>query len=214
MSCKHPPVRNLGVLFDRNLKFDAQITKTCCAGYYYLYNIRKIRKYLTLDSTRCLVHTLVMGRVDYCNSLLYGLPRNNINKLQRVQNMAARLITNTPRFCHITPVLCQLHWLPIGVRIKFNVILITSKAIHGLVPYYIQSFIEVKEESSYNLRSNDELLLAPPKFKSEKTLGDRAFQVAAPTLWNKLPSALRMETSLKPFKAKLKTLLFKEAYDL
>ena len=65
--------RNLGVLFDRNLKFDAQITKTCRAGYYYLYNIRNIRKYLTLDSTRCLVHTLVMGRVDYCNSLLYGL---------------------------------------------------------------------------------------------------------------------------------------------
>ena len=128
--------------------------------------------------------------------------------------MAARLITNTPRFCHITPVLCQLHWLPIGVRIKFNVILITSKAIHGLVPYYIQSLIEVKEKSSYNLRSNDELLLAPTKFKSEKTLGDRAFQVAAPTLWNKLPSALRMETSLKPFQAKLKTLLFNEAYDL
>ena len=126
-------VRNLGVLFDRNLKFYAQITKTC-TGYYYLHNIRKIRKYLTLDSTRCLVHTLVMGRVDYCNSLLYGLPRNNINKLQRLQNMAARLITNTPRFCHITPVLCQ----PIGVRIKFKVILITFKAIHGLVPYYIQ----------------------------------------------------------------------------
>ena len=151
--------RNLGILFDRNLKFDAQITKTCCAGYYYLYNIRKIRKYLTLDSTRCLVHTLVMGRVDYCNSLLYGLPRNNINKLQRLQNMAARLITNTPRFCHITPALCQLHWLPIGVRIKFKVILTTSKAIHGLLPYYIQSLIEVKEKTSYNLRSNDELLL-------------------------------------------------------
>ena len=114
-------VRNLGVLFDRNLKFYAQITKTC-TGYYYPHNIRKIRKYLTLDSTRCLVHTLVMGRVDYCNSLLYGLPRNNINKLQRLQNMAARLITNTPRFCHITPVLCQLLWLPIGVSIKFKVI--------------------------------------------------------------------------------------------
>ena len=71
---------------------------------------------------------------------------------------------------------------PIGVRIKFKVILITFKAIDGLVPYYIQSLIEVKEKSSYNLRSNDELL--------------------------------RMKTSLKPFKAKLKTLLFKEAYDL
>ena len=96
--------RNLGVPFDRNLKFDAQITKTYCTGYYYLHNIRKISKYVTLDSTRCLVHALLIGRVDYCNSLLHGLPRNNINKLQRLQNMAARLTTNTPRFCHITPV--------------------------------------------------------------------------------------------------------------
>ena len=78
----------------------------------------------------------------------------------------------------------------------------------GLVPYYIQNLIEVKEKCSYNLRSNDELLLAPPMFKSKKTLGDRAFQVAAPTLWNKLPRALRMETSLKPFKVKRNTLLF------
>ena len=76
--------RNLGVLFDRNLKFDAQITKTCCTCYYYLHNIRKIRKYLTLDSTRCLVHVLVMGHVDYCNGLLYGLPRNNINSVFRI----------------------------------------------------------------------------------------------------------------------------------
>ena len=101
---------------------------------------------------------------------------------------------------------------PTGIRIKFKVILITFKAIDGLVPYYIQSLIKVKEKSSYNLRSNDEL--APPTLKSKKTLGDRAFQVTAPTLWNKLPSVLRMKTSLKPFKAKLKTLLFKEAYDL
>ena len=93
-------------------------------------------------------------------------------------------------------------------------ILITFKAIHGLVPYYVESLIEVKEKSSHNLRSNDVLLLAPPTFKSKKTLGDRAFQVAAPTLWNKLLSALRMETSLKPLKAKLKTVLFKQAYDL
>ena len=112
--------RNLGVLFDRILKFDAQITKTCCTGYYYLQS-----ECLTLNSTRCLVHALVMGRVDYCNSLLYGLLRNNINKLRRLQNMAARLIINTP------PVLRQLHWLLISFRIKLKVILITFKAIHA-----------------------------------------------------------------------------------
>ena len=80
--------RNLGVLFDRNLKFDAQITKRCCTCYYHLHKKRKIRKYLTLDSTRCLIHALVIGHVDYCNSLLYRLPRYNINKLQPLQNMA------------------------------------------------------------------------------------------------------------------------------
>ena len=154
-----------------------------------------------------------MGCLDYCNSLLYGLQRNNINKLQCPQNMAASLKRNFVRFCQITPVLYQLHWLAISVRIKFKVILLRFKAIYGLVPYYIQNLIEVKEKSSHNLRSNDEVLLAPQTFKSENTLGDRAFQVAALTLWNKLPSALRIETSLKPFKAKLKTLLFKEVHD-
>jgi len=144
--------RNLRVLFDPNLKFDAQITKTCCTGCYSLHNIRKMQKHLTLDSTRCLVHALVMGRVDYCNSLFYGLLRYNINKLQCLQNMAARLITNTPQFCHIIPVLCQLHWLPVGVRIKFKVILITFNTVHGLVPYFIQSLI---------VKSQGEVFLQP-----------------------------------------------------
>ena len=77
-----------------NLKFDAQITKTYCTGYYYLHIIRKIRKYLTLGSTKCFLHTLVMGCVD-CNSFLYSLSRDtNINKLQRLQKMAPRLINN------------------------------------------------------------------------------------------------------------------------
>ena len=104
-------------------------------------------------------------RVDHCNSLLCGLSRNNINKLQRVQNMAARLITNTPRFSNHTCTV-SIALVPISVRIKFKVILITFKAIHGLVPYYIQNLKEVKKKSSYNLRSNDELLLAPRTFKS------------------------------------------------
>ena len=72
-------------------------------------------------------------------------------------------------------------------------ILTTFKAVHGLVPYYIQNLIEVKKKSSYNLRSNDELSPAPTTFKSKTTLGDRAFQVPAPTLWDKLPSTLRMK---------------------
>ena len=81
-----------------------------------------------------LIYPLVMGCLDYCNSLLYGLQRNNINiKLQCPQNMAASLMRNFVRFCQITPVLYQLHWLAISVRIKFKVILLRFKAIYGEV---------------------------------------------------------------------------------
>ena len=80
-----------------------------------------------------LIYPVVMGCLDYCNSLLYGLQRNNVNKLQCPQNMAASLMRNFVRFCQITPVLYQLHWLAISVRIKFKVILLRFKAIYGEV---------------------------------------------------------------------------------
>ena len=75
-------VKNLGTLMDCNLKFHKQINNLCKSSYYFLYNIRKIRKYLTKDLTATLVHALVISRLDYCNSILYGLPAYQIAKLQ------------------------------------------------------------------------------------------------------------------------------------
>ena len=107
-----------------------------------------------------------------------------------------------------------LQWLGSYLSGRSQHILVNGEQSESLnLPFGVPNK-EVKEKSFYNLRSTDELLLTTPTFKAKKTLGDRASQVAAPTLWNKLPSALRMETSLKPFKAKLKTLLFKEARSL
>ena len=116
-----------------------------------------------------------------------------------LQNMAARLICNSTRFSRISPFLFKLHWLPVKLRIKYKILLMTYKAIHGLSPDHIQSLVQVKKKSQYNLRSNDELLLAPPTFKSNKTTRDRAFQVAAPSERNKLPKSLRLENYLKIF---------------
>ena len=82
--------------------------------------------------------------------------------LQRLQNMAARLICNSAWFCRITPLMFKLHWLPVKLRIKYKILLMTYKAMHGLWPDYIQSLVQVKEKSLYNLRSNDDVLLAPP----------------------------------------------------
>ena len=135
--------RNLGVLFDENMTLLPHIN-TCKTALYYIHNIRRIRKYLSVETTRTLVHAVVIGRLDYCNSLLYGLPMKSISKLQRVQNAAARLITNTPRYDHITPVLRSLHWLPVKERMTFKILTLSFKAIHGLAPDYIQSLVTLQ----------------------------------------------------------------------
>ena len=85
---------------------------------------------------KVLVNSLVISRLDYCNSFLYGLPAIHLNKLQRIQNAVARLIRNTSRFDHITPTLVDSHWLPVKSRIDFKLLLIVLKALHGLAPYY------------------------------------------------------------------------------
>ena len=157
------------------------INNTCKSAFSQLYNIRRIRKYLTTDTSKTLVHAMITSRIDYCNSLLCGLPDNSLNKLQRVQNAAARLITGTAKFSHITPVLRSLHWLPIKQRVP-----------SGLAPNYISNLVNILCPSKYLLRRNNEILLEPYNGKTKKTLGDRAFAVAAPRLFNSLPQTRDM----------------------
>ena len=86
----------------------------CASAFFYIYNIRRIRKYLSRDSAETLVHIFLSSRLDYGNNLLFGHPQNQIQKLERVQNASAHLIFSMPRYCHITPLLLDLHWLPVN----------------------------------------------------------------------------------------------------
>ena len=176
----HPPVKSLGVWFDSNFSMVDHINRTSSAAFYHIYNSRRIRKYLTKECTETLIHAFISSRLDYCNSLLFGVPDCHLHKLQRVQNAAARLVVQESRFCHITPLLKSLHWLPVKYRIVFKILLITFKAIHGLAPAYISELISVRDATGrHNLRSNNGLRLNHSSCKSLATLGDRSFHVAA-----------------------------------
>ena len=200
--------RNLGVWFDSQLNFNVHITKTYSLSFCSIYKIRRITKYLSYKSAQTLILALVIGRLDYCNSQLYGLPASYIIKLQRGQNVAARLISKTTSFDHISPVMKGLHWLPVKYRIIFKLVVYTFKALHGNAPIYIHQVNRLKPQSNYNLRSNTKHLLLDLPNKTMKTTGDRAFFAAAPTLWNALPDELRALGSLKTFMAQLKTHYF------
>ena len=123
--------RNTGTWFDTHLDISTHITNTCSCTFYYLYNIRHIRKYLSRESTEKLVHAFISSRLDFCNRILYGIPEYQTRKLQRVMNASARLIYRAPKFCHITPLLAELHWLPMRARIHCKILLITYKILHG-----------------------------------------------------------------------------------
>ena len=169
--------RNLGTWFDSNLNLQGQIHNTCKSEFFHLYNIWRIRKYLSQESARTLVHAFIIGRIDYCNSLLFGLPSVHLLKLQRLQNAAARLISNVPRYSHITPVLWSLHWLRVKFRIDFKILLLTFKPIYGHAPGYSIDLIAIKEQPRDNFRSVSGLILKYPGLKLEKTFGTVLFHL-------------------------------------
>ena len=177
-------------------------------AFYHLRNIRRIRKYLSTEGTKTLVDAFITSRLDYCNSLLYGLPVCHLHKIQRVVNAAARLVCCAPRHCHITPLRLDLHWLPVKERTQYKVLLFVFKALHGFAPDYITNLVELRYGSKYNLRSTNGHLFVQFKRKTKKTMGDRSFAVAAPSLWNLLPPELRTISNLTSFKRQLKTHLF------
>ena len=210
----HPSshVSNLGVLFDEGSSFDKHISSTCKAAFYHLRNIAHIRRYLGDSCLKTVVHALVMSRLDYCNSVLYGLPSYQITRLQHVQNAAARLTMRIQKFDHITPILISLHWLPIEARISFKILLLTYKILNGLAPGYLSDLISAYKPSRA-LRSAHKNLLAVPRTKL-KTFGDRCFSVASPILWNGLPSSIKLSPSIPVFKKRLKTHFFKKYFNI
>uniref|UniRef100_A0A8C2F244 Reverse transcriptase domain-containing protein n=1 Tax=Cyprinus carpio TaxID=7962 RepID=A0A8C2F244_CYPCA len=199
--------RNLGVVMDHQLSFTDHIATTTRSCRFALYNIRKIRPFLSEQATQLLVQALVLSRLDYCNALLAGLPACTIKPLQLIQNAAARVVFNEPKTAHVTPLLIRLHWLPVAARIKFKVLMLAYKTTTGTAPTYLNSLVQ-SYAPSRSLRSASERRLVLPSQRGSKSLS-RTFSWTAPSWWNDLPISIRTAESLLIFKKHLKTHLFR-----
>ena len=204
--------KTLGVILDKYQSLNENINKICKSAHFHLRNICKIRRYLDGKSTEILIHAFVSSKLDYCNSLLYGLPAYHINKLQLLQNTAARIVTLTRKYDHIKPVLQSLHRLLVKYRIIFKILLLVYKGLNGLAPTYTADLLSYRKYTGA-LRSASQSFLKITRMNT-KSYGDRAFSVSGPKLWNGFPLQIRESRNINSFKTALKTHLFREAYSL
>ncbi len=200
---------NLGAGFDSDMSMRHHVSLVCKSGYFHLRNIARIKKCLNYDALQTIIHALISSRLDYCNSLLAGVPACVRDKLQYLQNSAALLLSGTRKHEHITPILKSLHWLPVRYRIDFKILLLTFKALNGKAPKYISELFTFRE--TRQSRSTSQNLLFVPRTNCV-TFGDRAFSVYAPSLWNTLPLAIRSADSVDSFKSQVKTYLFRKHF--
>ena len=196
--------------WESTLSMTNHISTICRTAYMHLHNISRIRRYLTPEATKSLVHAFIMSRLDYGNALLDGLPFEHLKKLQRIQNIAARIITFTPCRDHITPILKQLHWLPIKRRIEYKILLHEFWCINGTAPVYLADMLK-RQCSTGRTRSLQQHLLKVPRTKLA-CFGDRSFYVVGPRLWNALPIAIKRIDTVPLFVKALKTHIFKEEF--
>ncbi len=198
--------KNLGVIFDEEMKLKQQVKNICKIGFYNIQNFAAIRNHMDLKTAKVVAYPFITSTLDYSNSLLYCLPKKEINQIQLVQNAITRVVVKLKKYDHITDARKALYWLPIETRIKFKLIMLTWKALNKMAPSYIKHLLKIKEGRS-GPRSNKTIALEIPKIKL-KSCVDRAFCKAALMLWNDLPHELKNIDKLNTFKSRLKTNLF------
>ena len=174
-----------------------------------IYDLRRLRRCLTAAVTKTIATSLVSSRLDYCYSILYNSPNREINKVQSVQNCLARVVTRSPRFCSVTPLLKSLHWLPVQFRIKHKICTLTYKEIHSCQPVYLHNLLKPLNRTR-NLRSSNDDQLVVPRVSSK--IGERAFSVAAPQLRNCIPLEIKKSKSAQSFRKKIEDLYFGQAF--
>ena len=202
-------VRDLGVYIDSTLSMRQHVNKGAGGCYAALRQLRSVRRSVPVDVFKTLVGTLVISRLDYCNSTLAGIPTTVLHQFQSVMNAAARTVASLPPFGHVSSVLAELHWLRAPERINFKLAVLVYRCLHGTAPNYLTTSLRRVADmpNRRQLRSSSTHQLDVPPTRLI-TVGDRSFPVAASKFWNTLPHDITAATSITIFRRRLKTHLY------
>ena len=205
-----PKIVSLGVILDQHLSMSDHVNSVARSCYNELRKLYKIKHYLTLETRKVAVQNLIISRLDYCNSLLSGINKMDIMKLQRVQNAACRFIFSLYKYESCKDFMFNLHWLPVEKRIDFKILIFVHKIMHNCpAPEYIRSLITLQPKNDSKRSVN--LWKAVP-VRSKNSYGDRTFSIRGPKLWNNLPINLRKISNHYMFRRELKSFLFTSYY--
>ena len=193
----------MALFLTTKMKLISHVNTVCQKAHNQLRNIGK-------NSKEIIVHAFVTTRLDYLNSLLYGMPDYIIKRLQRLLNAATRIIRTIGKYDHITDAMKKLHWLPIESRIQYKVLVLVHACVHNTAPPYLSSLL-TSYVPSREMRSSGKLILHQP-IPNMVTYGKRSFAYGGPRLWNNLDIKLRTIVSPDTFKRELKTPLYKPVY--
>ena len=202
----------LGVHLRNDLSMERQIAavrKTC---FGTMYNMRNVKEYLDVETKLLLIKTLILSKLDYCNSLYMNIPKYLVKKLESLLNYCVRFIYKVPKRADTSQFYLKSHILPIDLRIQFKCLLIIQKSIHGSAPDYLKEMIQCcNMDGRYSFRSpNDIFHLQTAHTARTSVFSHRRFTMFAPQIWNTLPAEIRFCLDTESFKKQLKTYLFRD----
>ena len=197
--------RNLGVMFNKTFIFRSHISVVCSSYFYHMRDLRRIRCHLDLDTAKLLATALVSSRLDYCNSLLYGIANIDLTRLQRVQNRLARPVTKSPPFTRSVPLLRSLHWLPVWFRTLSRSICWPPKP---WVKNSLFLFNPCLTHHFHPVHWDQTMIIVCQSLGSRPTQVWWAFHSCELSLWSNLLLSVRSASSVATFKKYLSTYLF------
>jgi len=186
----------LGVALDSELHLSQFIKATCKSTFLTLRNLCGCRESLTQKTMKLLCNSLILSKIDYCNSLLVNVPKNEIHRLQKAINFAARLVTRRKRNCNITPILEELGWYKMEDRIRYKISCLTFTVLHSGKPDYLNKYLRIYVPTR-QLRSGNKNVLVQENAKLK--IGEGSIGFSGPKIWNSLPETVRLSRNYSIF---------------